>query len=487
MDLGNISLSQTVQRTLERLPSDVQSFAKSLCDFKAIESARMWSAGGYSHKKYLMHVSQHAKEVDIAGQIASKWLEHNHDYLTWSGYDKNHKECMIRRQTRTWGFIVLPTETDILLERLRKCVTISDHRAIILQVVSYPQEDETLGNDVDLQRVYDESRQRIRQTLAEFDAPLRHQGCGLLPCLPTYRENEPRAGLDDNLQWCDDAVEALTDVPARIDTDLITELIELLRHLRELPASQFPKIDEALFEKTRQRAQRVFDRLSTKNRRFRPIPFEGCRNNPRLQWAASVVAQLARTARDGPLQPLGEGHARRQISMTELHRHLLFYKAVERLYRLTDPQYVSQLDNLQKEIASVVDEMNRLDSTDSGRLVNAFDRLTSGDLQHLYEEVARTLDIDEIVASTMFGGAADQLSLRQPRESLTNKIIARLEDIQKEGEERRKCLAEGQANVESQTPSHDADKSGKESWLWKLYEKTLKIVLDAIIECVKRT
>jgi hypothetical protein len=135
----------------------------------------------------------------------------------------------------------------------------------------------------------------------------------------------------------------------------------------------------------------------------------------------------------------------------ESHRQIQFYAAVEKIYRLADTQYASGLDNLQKEIARIVDDANKLSSTDAGRVIDSFDTLTSGELQHLFEAIGRAHDIDQIVAFALFGGVVDQLYHRETRESLIGKAIDWLEGVRKDGERLREALTKPQREAEEPT------------------------------------
>jgi hypothetical protein len=458
--------SQIVDQVIHKLPADVQQWARSISSgtsrtsfFSMIDSSFVMFRHAACEKDVLPGYSQ-VNEARVVREFAVAWVQVQSGFSDWDEY---HKESAIRMQIRKWGFRVGPAEMDAVLERLHKCTTISGHKAGIQQALSHPQDDATLGNAVDLQQIYDESRQWIRQVLAEHNGPLTRQGCEALPGIPAYRENNARAGLDDNLQWCDDAIRVVGELPARVGKNVITELIGLFQQLRQMPGSHFPKIDKDLFEKARRRTERIFGKCTARGQRLQRIPFEHYWDNPRLQWVASVVAEIAMTAKDGPLQPLSTDRSVHQIPMDELsrrageaRRHARFYAAAEKIYRLIDPQYANGLRSIEEEIDRVAREINKIDSTDAGRIVDTFEKLTSGGFQDLYNAIGRAHHIDQIVASAMFGVGADQLFYRESRESLIDKAIGRLEHIQAEGESTRMEPGVEQSRAEPLRQAPDA-------------------------------
>lgn len=444
MDSATLSLLRTVQGLGEQLPPDVREFVRFRCTFRALESRDLGSTLGLGQKRYALTLSCRSGEVEVARAIAAKWLEHTHGFSAWSGHDKNWKEAESRKLTRKWGFSVSPPETDVVVERFQKCRTVSGRKTVLQQVLSDPQENEIPENGVDLQRMYDESRQWIRGILGEHDGLLRRCGCEPLPPLPAYREKSPRSGLDDNVQWCDDAIKVIQKLPARIDAHVIEQTIDLLRELRDLPRSQFPKTDEALLENAQGRAQGIFDRFAARKRYHRRIPFEHYWSNPRLQETASTVAQIARLAADGPLQSLSDGAGaspRVPIDRLELFRHFQFYAAIEKIYRLCDVQYVEGLAKLERSIGGVIDNIKRLDSTDMGQLLDTFETLSLGELQSLYDRIGLALQLDRIVSSALFGTAVEEFYHGESRASLIDKAIAHLTQIQAEGDRLRDAVA----------------------------------------------
>jgi len=462
MDPASISLSQTVQRTLERLPSDVQSFARSQCDFKAIESGGIGSAYGYGYREHTLRLSHHAKEVDIATAIASKWLENTHGYLTWSGWDKDRKESMVRSLTRTWGFAVLPTETDAMIERLRGTKTPKDDQEVIESALTFPKDNSTAGNELDLQRIYNESCILIDK----FIDSLKEWPCEVdwLPEQPASNE-DPIAGLHEHRRWYNRVDRAVrNDLPRSFDPERVDLSIKLLQELRDL-LLKYPSYDQQIWKEAKERAG-VPEKLSSMERTDHRFRLSGETEPGTLSLAGSPLYKLAEQARQVELR-------------AALEERFAYTPEVDRCYRELDGHYAATVQELSKDVERLWQD--RIAPVwHKGEPIDLYDALTgetiSGPMGMLYCAAG------EIADGKMANPKHRELTLKNC-ETLISLFTGFME-----------ILAATGSKADVQNPPLPRAKRKKmglilswlRGWLWKLYEITIKAVSEAILKQINK-
>jgi hypothetical protein len=456
MDSASISLSQTVQRTLDRLPPDVQSFARSQCDFKATESSGIGSTYAYGHKRYTLQFNRDANEADVATAIASKWLEHTHGYSTWSGWDKDRKESMVRSLARTWRFAILPTETDAMIERLRKTKTPKDDQEVIESALTFARDDSTPGNELDLQRIYNESCISIDK----FIDSLKEWPCGVgwLPEQPTSNK-DPIAGLHEHRRWYSRVDRAIrNDLPRSFDPERIDLCIKLLQELRDL-LLKYPSYDQEIWKEAKERAG-VPEKLSSAGRtdnRFR----------------LSEETQPGTLSLEGsPLHKLVE-QAHQVELRAALEERFAYTPEVDGCYRELDSRYAGAV----QELANAVERLwkERIAPVwHKGEPIDLYNGLTGGTISGPMEMLCYAAG--EIADGRMANPRHRELALRNC-ETLIGLFTGFME-----------ILAATGGKADTQNPPVPEAKRKSElilswlrGWLWRLYETTIKATLEMIL------
>jgi len=264
--------------------------------------------------------------------------------------------------------------------------------------------------------------------------------CPTLPILPPHNNNAV-AGLQEMAEWCIDAMDVVHNMVLRLDVAIIEETIGLLVKLRELPASCFPTIDERLWNKAKERAQRIVDkyRASTSKRKACRGPLSpSYYRRTRFLYAAEIISSLAelagRKADDSTIRlypPADNSIEADQLSkqIDEGLTQLRFYKAVGKIYRMMDKTYADGLVKLEQNIGKIIDRVNQLDSTQTGKLLNTYDKLSGLKLQDRFDRIGRAYSIDSVVESTLFGVDANGWFGGESKESLVDTVVATLKEI----------------------------------------------------------
>lgn len=312
---------------------------------------------------------------------------------------------------------------------LKNCSTPEELYRVIEKYLNQVN-DSTLGSQ-DLEVPYQEARNAVIRFRKLYKG---------LPTLPDYNNNIT-AGLQEIMEWCIAAIDIVHNMVRKLDSSIIEETIDLLKKLRELPASSFPTIDEHLWNKAKQRAQRIVDKYhASTSKRKASMGLLSSRHymRTRFLYAAEIISSLTEVARrktrdstlcsyllDGKSITSSPLSKRTEEALIEIN----FCKAIEKIYRLMDKTYADALAKLEENILQIINRINQLDSTPTGDLLDKYDKLSGIHLQHRFNKIGRAYSIDSIVESALFGTPVDSFFGRESRESLIDSVIGTLKEI----------------------------------------------------------
>jgi hypothetical protein len=113
-----------------------------------------------------------------------------------------------------------------------------------------------------------------------------------------------------------------------------------------------------------------------------------------------------------------------------------FYRAVEKIYRLMDSDYNAALATLEERISVVFEEWNKLNDTDTGSLLDKYDKLKGLNLQDRTDRFARAYSINSIVDTSLFGPNQGLAIGGEARETLVDGVVKTLHNISKKIKEK---------------------------------------------------
>ncbi len=294
-----------------------------------------------------------------------------------------------------------------------------------------------------------------------------------LPALPEHQENAI-AGLQEVMDWCVRAIDIVDHMVDDMDGDVIESFIRKLNKLKGLPASGFPKIHKDAWKNAEDRAQRILDKYQAGKKRPRGLDtFSYCSKRTRFFYAASIMSSLADVADRKAGRPNRWSHllARNSIAadprskqIEDAHTEMAFYRAVERIYRLMDSDYTTALAKLQKRITKVFEELNKLNATDTGDLVDKYDELKGLKLQDRIDGLARAYSIDSIVDTALFGPNLDLAFGGEAREALVDGVVKTLHNISREIKEKSRMKKSKNAENAGGSVLTMPVRSSKENW-----------------------
>ena len=266
-----------------------------------------------------------------------------------------------------------------------------------------------------------------------------------LPDLPDHSENAV-AGLQELMDWCIRAIDIVDYMVGDMDRNVIEGFIRKLNKLKGLPASGFPKIHKDVWRKAEDRARRICDKYQTGKKRPRGLEtFNYCSSRTRFRYTASIISSLADVADRKAGKPNRWSHLRSRNLITtdplskqidDEYTKMDFYRAVEKIYRLMDSDYTAALATLEEMISILFEEWNKLDATNTGDLLNKYDKLKGIKLQDSIDRLARAYSIGSIVDTALFGPNLDLTFGGEARETVVDGIVKILHNISRKIKER---------------------------------------------------
>jgi hypothetical protein len=254
-----------------------------------------------------------------------------------------------------------------------------------------------------------------------------------------YKKDKPFDGLQDTMDWCTKASGVVDNIVDDLDRNVIEGFIRNLNKLKGLPASGFHKINKNIWEKAKERAQKILKKYKDSKKRPRGLDtFSYCSTRTRLSYAASIISNLADVADRKAGRPNRWSHILTHNSihkvplikqMEEAYTEMYFYRSVEKIYRLMDSDYTNALAKLEDRIFIVFEEWNKLNATNTGNLLDKYDKLKGLNLQDRVERLAHAYSIDSIVDTVLFGLNANSFFGGETREILVDGIIETLHNI----------------------------------------------------------
>lgn len=344
---------------------------------------------------------------------------------------------MLPNQGKTGQTIAFkPTSHKIMIMKeavnikdLKNCSTPEELYSVIEKYLNQPKD--TALSSQDLEVTYQEARSTVIRFRKVYEG---------LPTLPAYNNNIT-AGLQEIMEWCIAAIDVVHNMVLDLDSAVIEETIGLLIKLKELPGFGFPTINEHLWNKAKERAQRIVDKYRaniSKRKACRRLSSSIYFRRTRFLYTAEIISSLAEVAgrKDGDptmrSYPLVDNSITSSPSIKQVEEALTemdFYKAVEKIYRLIDKTYTDGLVKLEQNIGKIIDRVNHLDSTQTGKLLNTYEKLSGLKLKDRFDRIGRAYSIDSIVESALFGTSADLFFVRESRESLVDSLVGTLKEI----------------------------------------------------------
>lgn len=290
-----------------------------------------------------------------------------------------------------------------------------------------------------------------------------------LPPLRPYNNN-PRAGLDDSIQWCRGAETVVEQIPSQMDLGVLREYVDLLTGLRDFPEKRRPEINEELRRQIEARLKKLLDRfterLGTGWAGFSERVLAN-RTSRRSAWAAEVICRLLGIARQrcsfeatkrmlqkrkvltaqrfafgwASAPAVADGEAMRATDEGMIYRtqkldpsptdepidvvgvlkrglnaseQSAFQACVAWYYHYSevDTDYTAALVHLQEDIDTELRKINQLDETPTAKLFDAYDNLINGGvIQQRFAELGRHYDVDEIAEHGFEGESESHCSL----------------------------------------------------------------------------
>jgi len=106
-----------------------------------------------------------------------------------------------------------------------------------------------------------------------------------------------------------------------------------------------------------------------------------------------------------------------------------FARAIEKIYRLLDSDYTNALAKLEERIYIVFEEWNKLDATNTGDLLDKYDKLKGLKLQDRIDRLEQAYSIDSIVDTKLFGSNLDLVFGHESREVLVDGMAKTLRNV----------------------------------------------------------
>ena len=274
-----------------------------------------------------------------------------------------------------------------------------------------------------------------------------------LPALPVYKDN-PLDGLQDVMDWCIKSSEVVDNIVSDLNQQTINETIRQLKKLRGFADSVLSLVDTKLKKQAQKEARAKVEK------EYKNLNKEASKTKGMLLIQhAEVVMKLKL-----------EAHAilRRET------------KDAVQIYLSKDPTFKNKISQLNSEINEMLETLNRLvgSNTPTGKLLDIYCKLKDIPLQQQFDDVGYAYSPIDDLTDVICNGCNRLYT------SVDN-VIKTFEEIQTKAEQQidetplQADLAEKTAEREQNTA---LAKPERESLLWKLYEKTLKVIVDAVME-----
>ena len=259
-----------------------------------------------------------------------------------------------------------------------------------------------------------------------------------LPALPNHQENVV-AGLQEIMDWCVRAIDIVGHMVDDMDRDVIEGFICKLNKLKGLPASGFPKVDNDVLKKAKDRAQRIVDKYQAGKKPSKRLSIDTyCFRLTKFSKVEIIISRLVEVANRRTKEPDKQGNlvGGKWIPVTPLdidlyhaHTEMDFIRAIESIYRLMDSKYTTALAKLEEKILIVFEEWNKLNDTDTGGLLDKYDELKGLKIQDRVVGLARAYSIDSIVDTALFGPNQGLAFRDETRETLVDGLVETLGNI----------------------------------------------------------
>ncbi len=275
-----------------------------------------------------------------------------------------------------------------------------------------------------------------------------------LPVLPDHQEKAV-AGLQVVMDWCVRAIDTVDHMVDDMDRNVIEGFICKLNKLKGLPALGFPKINEDVWKKAEDRAQRIVDKYQAGKKPSKRLSIGTfCFRLTKFSKVESIISKLAEVANRRIKGPDKQGHlvggkwipvTPLDIDMDHAHTEMDFARAIESIYRLMDSNYTTALAKLEESIFIAFEEWNKLNDTDTGNLLDKYDELKGLKFQDRIVSLARAYSIYSIVDTALFGSKHDLAFGGETRETLVDGLVETLHKISREikGNSRMKQSKDG--------------------------------------------
>jgi hypothetical protein len=255
----------------------------------------------------------------------------------------------------------------VTVERITQAESIEEFRALQQQIMA----DSATGGDAELQPLYDESREWIRQRRVKFpDLPRPHP----------YRGGDPKVGTDDHVEWCDEAKPVTEKISLSFDVALINNFIQTLTALLQV-RERFAGPPEKIF-------RNALEELGAQPEHAEAVAIlQDC-----LSDRTEAVLEVVTLSRAIPLT------AAQKCSL------FLFLKAVERHCRKLDPAYADTIEQTTQQSITIARQLDQLWCGTAGSMVAAHDALTGSKIKKLVTR-AWFYSFDTFIDALVFGTA----------------------------------------------------------------------------------
>jgi len=117
-----------------------------------------------------------------------------------------------------------------------------------------------------------------------------------LPDLPEHQEKAV-VGLQKIMDWCIRAIDIVDSIVDSLDRSVIEGFICKLNKLKGLPTSGFPKFDQDVWKKAKDRAQRIVDKYQAGKKLPKGLSsYAYCGRRTKYLETASIISSLADVA-----------------------------------------------------------------------------------------------------------------------------------------------------------------------------------------------
>jgi len=281
--------------------------------------------------------------------------------------------------------------------------------------------------------------------------------------LPLSKE-QPLDGLQDVMNWCIKSFKIVDDIVFNLERQTISATISQFKKLRDFTSRVLSLVNSKLKEQAQKGARAKIER-EYKNLNERALRLQKEYENRNVKGVGGRIEKSWLEVR-AELYPEEQRMLGREIA-----------DAVQ-IYLSKDPTFKDKLSQLHdKEINEVFETLNKLVGSDTptGKLLDIYCKLKDIPLQQQFDDVGYAYFLNDLT-DVIYSGCNRLYT------SVDN-VIKTFEEIQTKAEQ--KADLAGKRKKEDEKPVETEQNTiwtKIKAWIWKLYEKTVKAIVAAILE-----